>query len=273
MLRPMPINVAGCTTVPTTVSLGNFNGGAFVPAAGSPNHRIYTAANCRVTLHPTPNVGAGVTGITSLDPQADPAGDTIFLPFATDEICSMELPDPAAAALANTGSFLTTNLSGCMFFVDRIVGGNGAVVVYHANNQANAPGGHLGGLQPTLELPPCTARLTQLYNLARADYVPAPYNLNLLPGANVGKPVYNHNAMAEVQRKTGQGRANVEFTGGTIVFGVVNGANWEFYWATYGSTEYDRPGNAPKGWFGNTHRNPTNSTTPGYRVLGSNQFF
>jgi hypothetical protein len=57
------------------------------------------------------------------------------------------------------------------------------------------------------------------------------------------------------------------------VFGVVNGANWELYWATYGSCEYDRPKNAPKGWFGNQHRNPTGSNSPNYRVLGSARFF
>lgn len=270
----MPINVIGCRTSPTTVSLGNFNGGAFVPIASvsHPLHRRYTAANCRVTLHPQLNHGVGIEGVTSLDPQADPAGDTIFLPFATNEIRSMLLPTPAAATAANTTSFLTTNLSGCQFLVDRVVGGGGAVVVYHANNEANAPAGHLGGLQPTLQLPACTTFLTQLYNDARADYAAAPLNLNLVPLGNVAKPAYNAGALAEVMRKTGQGRQNVEFTGGTIVFGVVNGANWQFYWATYGSCEYDRPWNAPKGWFGHGHRNPTGSTTPNYRVLGSAQF-
>jgi hypothetical protein len=270
----MAINVNACRTIPTTVSLGNFNGGTFVPVLGAnPTHRIYTAANCRVTLNPVMNHGIGVTGITSLDPQANAVGDTYFLPFATDEICSMLLPTPAAATAANIGSFLTTNLSGCKFYVDRVVGGNGAVVVYHANNQGNAPPGNAGGLQPTLELGPCTLHLDQLYNQARNDYIAAPRNLNLLPGGNVSKPVYNVGAMAEVLRKRGQGRGGVEFTGGTIVFGVANGANWEFYYATYGSTEYDRPWNAPKGFFGNRHRNPTTSNTPGYRVLGSAQFF
>lgn len=269
----MPINVVGCQTTPTTVSLGNFNGSTFARVVGSPSHYIYTAANCRITLNPQVNHGVGVEGITSLNPQPDVNGDTIFLPFATDEICSMVLPTPAAATLANTASFLTTNLSGCKFFVDLVVGGGGSVVVYHANNQANAPGGHLGGQQPTLELPACTAHLNNLHNTAMGDYGAAPYNLNLVAGADVAKPAYNLGAMAEVQRKTGQNRQNVEFTGGTIVFGVVNGAHWDFYWVTYGAAEYDRPWNAPKGWFGHGHRNPTGSANPGYRVLGSNRFY
>jgi hypothetical protein len=269
----MPINVNQCRTSPTTVSLGNFNGGTFVPVIAAGPHRMYTAANCRVNLNPTMNHGVGVSGITSLDPQANVAGDTYFLPFATDEICSMILPAPGGAG--NPQSFLTTNLSGCMVYVDRVAGVPGSIVVYHANNQANAPGGHLGGQQPTLELPACTAYLNQLYNQARANYagLPVPNNLNLLPGGNVAKPAYNAGAMAEVNRKIAQHRTSVEFTGGTIVFGVVNGANWELYWATYGSCEYDRPKNAPKGWFGNKHRNPTGSNSPNYRVLGSARFF
>src|SRR5580692_2662412 len=123
----MPVNVVAYRANPTTVSLGNFNGGAFVPAAGAATHRMYTAANCRVTLNPVMNNGPGVTGVTSLDPQANPLGDTIFLPFATDQNCSMLLPTPVAATAAGTESFLTTNLSGCKFFNDRVVNGAGAL--------------------------------------------------------------------------------------------------------------------------------------------------
>lgn len=266
----MPINVVNCRTMPTTVSLGNFNGGAFAPVVTG-THRMYTAANCRVNLNPMMNNGVGIAGITSLDPQANPAGDTYFLPFATNEICSFVLPAPGVPG--NPQSFLTTNLSGCMIYVDRVQGAPGSIVVYHANNEANAPAGHLGGQQPTLELPACTAYLNQLYNQARAHYAAAPHGLVLLPGGNVAKPAYNAGAMAEVNRKIGQHRTSVEFTGGTIVFGVVNGANWELYWATYGSCEYMRPKNAPKGWFGNRHKNPTTSAAPGYRVLGSARFY
>ncbi|MBC8750646.1 MULTISPECIES: hypothetical protein [Paraburkholderia] len=265
----MPINVANCRTLPTTVSTGNFNGGAFVPLVNG-LHRHYTAANCRVNLNPAMNVGVGIAGLTSLNPQAAPTGDTYFLPFATDEITSMVLPSPGGAGAPQ--SFLTTNLSGCMVYVDSVHGVPGSIVVYHANNQSNAPGGHLGGLQPTLELPACTAYLNNLYNTARGHLAAAPLGLNLLPLGNVAKPAYNAGAMAEINRKLGQSRTNVEFTGGTIVFGHVNGAHWELFWATYGSCEYDRPAYAPKAWFGHDHRNPTASTNPNYRVLGSAQF-
>lgn len=266
-LNTMPVNVQHCLANPTTVSLGNFNGGAFAPAVGpSGVHRVYTAANCRVNLNPVLNVGVGINGITSLDPAPNALGDTYFLPFATDAICSMVLPAPGVGA---PQSFLTTNLSGCMVYVDRVVGVPGSLVVYHANNQTNSPPGILGGQQPALELPACTMRLNQLYNIARGELAIAPHALNLVPVANVAKPIYNQGAAAEVMRKQGQGRAQVQFVGGTIVFGAVIAGQWQLYWATYGSCEYDRPGTAPKGWFKGTHRNPTMSNTPNYRVLGS----
>ena len=46
---------------------------------------------------------------------------------------------------------------------------------------------------------------------------------------------------------------------------------WDFYWATYGSAEYDRPKSAPKGWFGHKHFNPTQSSNPKYKMMGSGQ--
>lgn len=155
----MPINVQNCRTQPTTVSLGNFNGGAFIPTVTG-LHRHYTAANCLVALNPVMNHGVGIAGVTSLDPQANPGGDTYFLPFATNEIASIVLPAPGGPGVQQ--SFLTTNLSGCMIYVDRVQGVPGSIVVYHANNEANAPAGNLGGQQPALELPACTAELNRL---------------------------------------------------------------------------------------------------------------
>ena len=267
----MPVDVFTYTHSPTTVSLGNFNGSTFASTPGAvPTHRLYDAANCRVSLHATLNTGAGVNGITSLDPAPDPAGDTYFLPFATDQIRSIRLPAPAGAACA---SFLTTNLSGCKMFVDRVTGGNGSIIVYHANNQTNAPPGQVGGQFPAFELTACTNTLRNLYTTARADWAAAPHNLVLQAAGDVGKPVYNLNSDLEVQRKTGQNRSNVEFTGGTIVFGEIAAGAWTLYWATYGACEYDRPWNASKGWFGNKHNNPTAKANPGYRVLGWGQFF
>lgn len=263
----MPINVHFIRNNPTSVTTGNFNGGAFIPAVNG-THSIYTAAACRVSLHQTPQIGVGLNGLTTLDPQVDPGGDTYFLPFDVNRICSMRLPTTAVAALAGVDSFLTTNLSGCKFFVDRVTNVAGEVIVYHANNMANAPPPQ-NPPQPRLELPACTTFLDQLYTNARADWTGAPHNLNLAMAGRVSKPTYNSGFVQEIQRKTGQGRNVTDYAGGTIVFGVANGPQWEFYWATYGSCEYDRPNTSPKSWFGHQHFNPTGSTTPKWKIIGS----
>lgn len=263
----MPINVNNCRTLPTRAVNGNF--GAAIPSIAGANasHRVVTAATSRVTLTPLLDPG---TGITSLGPAIDANGDTFFLPYAWDTIYSIALPAPAAATAAGTTSFLTADMSGCKVFVDPIAGGNGAVVVYHSNNVGNPP--PLGSL-PNVETGPCTAFLDNLHHQARAYYQAAPRNLNLpiAGSASIAKPAYNLPATVEVQRKQGQHRQNVVFAGGTMVFGVVNNAKWDFYWETWGSTDYDRPKFAPKGWVKGLHHAAMQGQN--FRVLGSGLFF
>jgi hypothetical protein len=244
---------------------GNF--GYQVPGAwATADHRVYTTATARVSLHPVLN---GVTGLTTLGPQIDVNGDTFFLPYEWDKIFSMELPTPAAATAAGTTSFVTIDMSGCKFYIDPIAGGNGALVVYHANNVSNPPP---AGTLPSVETPACTTFLDNLHHQARGWYQAAPRNLNLpLAGAvSLGKPVYNVPGDAETQRKQGQHRTNVNFMGGTMVFGQVNGNKWDFYWVTYGGTDYDRPKYAPRAWKRGIHHQATANP---YRVLGSGHFF
>src|SRR6185369_10414065 len=93
-------------------------------------------------------------------------------------------------ALAGVNSFLTTNLSGCKFYVDRVTNVAGEVIVYHANNMANAPPPQ-NPPQPTLELAVCTTFLDQLYATARGHWAGPPLNLNLGMAGRVGKPIYN----------------------------------------------------------------------------------
>lgn len=258
----MPINVAQCRANPTRAVLGNF--GAAIPNVAGANaaHRVVLAANARVTLHPAvdPN-----TGVTSLGPALSVAGDTFFLPYAWDTIYSIVLPAPAAATLAGTTSFLTADMSGCKVYVDPIGGGNGAVVVHHANNVTNPPPANS---LPDVETLACTTFLDNLHQAARNYFQANPRNLNLplATAVSIDKPRYNRPARIEVQRKIGQNRTRVVFAGGTMVFGVVNGPKWDFYWETWGSTEYRRP--APKAWIKGRNR-----TAHNFRVLGSGQFF
>jgi hypothetical protein len=263
----VPINVVNCLAVPTRAVLGNF--GAAIPqvAGANADHRVVGAAGARVTLTPVVNP---VTGVTALGPATDVNGDTFFLPYEWNKIYSIELPDPVTATANGTTSFLTIDLSGCKVYVDPIAGGNGAVVVYHANNVSNPP--PVGSL-PTVETPACTAFLDNLHHQARMWYQAAPQNLNLpLAGsASVDKPHYNIPATGEVMRKQGQKRTNVDFSGGTMVFGVVNGNKWDFYWETWGSTDYDRPFYAPKVVIKGFHNTASHGNN--FRVLGSGQFF
>ena len=276
----MAINVANCLAHPTCVSFGPWAGGAF-PFTPLGNHRVYTAAACRVTLHPAPSAHIGLRGITALRPAVDPAGDTYFLPFSANQICSMVLPIPVAGA---PQSFLTADMDGCRVFVDRvsppIVPGAAAVppgapeslVIYHVNNIANSPP---PGAPVNLEIPACTAQLTALRTLARADLAAAPYNLILIASGSISKPAYLAGAHAEEMRKAADHRTGIEFMGGTMVFGHVNAGHWEIYWTTYGDFEYHRPAKAPLGWFGHRHRQPNhpevrmNRVTNNYRMLGS----
>lgn len=261
----MPIVVNNCRTIPTTVSIGTYNGTTFVPLVDG-LHRHYTAANCRVRLDPAMHFTVGINGVVSLDPQAAADGDTYFLPFEANRITSMVLPPPLTA---NANSFLTANLSGCMIFVDSVQGDPGSIVVYHANNIANSPP---PGSPPTLQTPACTVYLNNLYDTARGQLAAAPFGLELLPRGQVDKPTYNAGAQDEIDRKIGQSRTNVEFWGGTIVFGRVRDGNWELFWSTWGAFEYGRPAYAPKGWFGNRLNILSTSPQPGHRVLGSAQF-
>lgn len=142
--------------------------------------------------------------------------------------------------------------------------------MYHANNVTNPPP---GGSLPNAETQACTHFLDNLHNQARAWYQAHPRNLNLpLAGsASIDKPAYNLPATGEVQRKQGQGRQNVVFAGGTMVFGVVNGGKWDFYWVKWGSSDYDRPIHSPKAWVRGIHH--TASQGNNFRVLGSGLFF
>jgi hypothetical protein len=261
----MPIVVNNCRTIPTSVSLTG-DDSTFEPARVNGCHHHYTAANYRFRLDPTMHSGVSVNSLVSLKLQAAPDGDTYFLPFEVDCITSMVLPPPLTAA---ADSFLTANLSGCMIFVDSVQDAPGSIVVYHANNQANSPP---PGSSPTLQTPACTAYLNHLYDTARVQLAAAPFGLNLLPRGQVDKPTYNAGAQDETDRKIGQSRTNVEFWGGTIVFGRVRDGNWELFWSTWGAFEYDRPAYAPKGWLGNRHRALFTEGQPSLRVLGSAQF-
>jgi hypothetical protein len=213
-------------------------------------------------------------------------GDTIYLSYFTNEISSVRLPIPPPAGVT---TFTTDNLSGCKFFVDRIVGSDD-LMVYHANARLHAPISNLGATQPATESLAARNHLDGLHTRARNDYFSTPPHLQFANGASLDKPTYNQQADLEVQRKVVQGRSRIpnpneapdpnrsnspEFLGGTVIFGfyvptplrIVPG-EWRFYYQTWGAVEYRRPATAPKGWVQGGDKPGGNM-----RVLSCAQFF
>ena len=109
------------TMAHTPYLFSNFSGFQ-APKVGT--HTRFAAAAVRTTYVTAPqNSGLELTTFTK-----DPAGDTIYLSYFTNEISSVRLPNPPPAGVT---TFTTDNLSGCKVFVDTIAGSND-VIVYHA---------------------------------------------------------------------------------------------------------------------------------------------
>ena len=139
----MPITSVSMGTTPYKVSLLNYTNVRNHPVAGvhtgatryRNEHIHFPAAQMRVASAITPPTLATpqhlITGPYDLN------GDTYFLPYDNDHITSLRLPSPAPGGVT---TFVTANMSGCRFFIDRITGSTD-LMVYHANT-------HLHGSAP-----------------------------------------------------------------------------------------------------------------------------
>ena len=177
----------------------------------------------------------------------DTTGNTLYLPYEDDKITSLRLPIPPPAGV---DFFLTANMSGCRFFVDKIIGSND-LMVYHANTHQYASPPHSA---VNYQDPQALSELAGLHSRARGDYAAAPHNLSLVNVADLTKTVYyGVGALAE-QRKINQGRTLTEidanqvkttvppeFYGGCSVMGFYTGGAWKFYYQTWGAMSYERP--------------------------------
>lgn len=88
------------------------------------------------------------------------AGDTCFLPWKEDKVCSMILPKTGGPS-----TFQTSSMTGCAFYIDK---SGDDTIVYHAN--ANKFGG--GGDSPlaNYQSPGAIDYLNSLYRTANAHY-------------------------------------------------------------------------------------------------------
>lgn len=158
------------------------------------------------------------------------ADKIIYLPYHQKNITSAVIP-------VNDSSvrfFITDELSGCNFFIDRLP--NNDLVCYHANALQHSPtmaevkadAGAFNAMAPvTMDTQRTAARLS----------FPGAIGVAALRVAD-----YYANAQAAVDRKENMGRTNVEFWGGTTIMGFrINGA-WQFWFQTYARLSYNRTG-------------------------------
>jgi hypothetical protein len=212
-------------------------------------------------------------------------GDTIYLPFYGDTICSTRLTNPPPVGY---NFFYTDNLSGCRFFIDSITGTND-LIVYHANTTANTAGPNAWADMQTAA---AGNTLDTMRTNARGD---GPYAaLNLQDVGSIDLPTYFRAPGIEERRKgTGlqgrgapvlgaaAGRNRPEFVGGCFVCGFFINGQWEFWFQTWGDFGYTRPGYfqgiATLDWVG-VHKRRTQgqeqlASIGNFRVMEFRQFF
>ncbi|WP_062265486.1 hypothetical protein [Endozoicomonas arenosclerae] len=133
------------------------NGGARRPTIKG-NHHMYSNDPCTVTYREV-RVEGNLT--VMVDVRVNQNGDTSFLPWQENKICSLVLP-----ARGGPSVFQTSSMSGCAFYIDKI--GND-LIVYHAN--ANQFGGGNGVNLANYQTPEAIEYLNKLHTRAGDDYL------------------------------------------------------------------------------------------------------
>lgn len=154
----------------------------------------------------------------------------VYLPYYQKNITSTEIPINDASVCY----FITDELSGCNFFIDKLPNGN--LVCHHANalqysptaDEVKADAGAFHPLAPTTM---DTQHSTALIAYPHANTV-----------ARLRVADYYANAQASADRKVAQGRTDVEFYGGTTIMGFRVAGQWEFWFQTYTRLSYRRTG-------------------------------
>lgn len=143
--------------------------------------------------------------------QAGVTNKIIYLPYLEKNITSTVIPTDDESVCY----FITDEMSGCNFFIDKLP--DGKLVCYHANADA----------QDTMDTQHSTAH--QDYSLAE--------NVASLRVAE-----YYTKAQDLVDRKIKMGRTDVGFWGGTTIMGFRVAGQWEFWFQTYSRLSYKRTG-------------------------------
>jgi hypothetical protein len=181
----------------------------------------------------------------------DIAGDTIYLPYAWDEIHSVRLPaNPRANPdLPWIDTVITANLSGCCIYVERRWPSND-LIFYHANSVKNSPSAIESATKPRVQPHDALLALKKLYEDASARYTreeqstvrrPAVYNGRI--EAVVSLPKFEYNAKIDdlvigAQPLNEHRGKVISFTGGTTVAAFFQSGSWEFWFQTWARIEY-----------------------------------
>lgn len=197
--------------------------------------------------------------------QFGPPGVTdkmIYLPYFVNNISATTIP----TGDGTVRFFMTDQLSGCNFFIDRLP--NGDLVCYHANAKRHSSTEAQLKADASAYNPLAPIAMDVQHSAARLGY-PGAVNVATLRVAD-----YYANAQAEVDRKVDQGRSNVTFYGGTTIMGFRVAGRWEFWFQTYAQLDYERSGLAAL-WKG---KQVTKSAEGGpgggrYRILDARRFW
>ncbi|MEZ5666271.1 MAG: hypothetical protein R3F55_02330 [Alphaproteobacteria bacterium] len=145
-----------------------------------------------------------------------PGADTVYLPYAQDQIYSVRLPQTNGPTF-----FCTANMSGCAFFIG--VNDHGRNVVFHANSQRDSSERQMASKRPSFQADTTRVELDQLRNAAMLNH-----GDNVRIVGELRKSVYWRRVDDIVRTSSG-------FLGGTTVVGYRNGAKWDFWFQVWGS--------------------------------------
>ncbi len=99
-------------------------------------HKSYSTDRARVDLAlETDQATRG----TKIKATKNDNGKAVFLPFKENMITSVRLEPPSE----RMNLFYTANMSGCKFFVDRILDGSNHLIIYHTNYKNGRQGGKI----------------------------------------------------------------------------------------------------------------------------------
>jgi len=163
-----------------------------------------------------------------------PAGGTekiVYLPYFQDNITSTVIPtnDPSVCY------FITDELSGCNFYIDKLPDGN--LVCHHANAKQYSPTeADLKANAGAFKQRAVDTMDEQHSNAVKSKYPEA------VPLTKLGVADYYAKAQAAVDEKVREKCTDVQFYGGTTIMGFRVANKWEFWFQTYAQLpRYSKP--------------------------------